>query len=58
LAELRAILVQALIDEVDTRFAERVSEKLRDIVEGRADPYSSAESLVRSLIGGDDDALG
>jgi LAO/AO transport system kinase len=54
MAELRAILVQALIDEVDTRFAERVSEKLREIVEGRADPYSSAESLVRSLMAADD----
>ena len=53
MAELRAILVQALIDEVDTRFAARINEKLRDIVEGRADPYSSAEALVRSLIDGD-----
>jgi LAO/AO transport system kinase len=53
MAELRGILVQALIDEVDTRFADRVSEKLREIVEGRADPYSSAEALVRSLIDGD-----
>jgi LAO/AO transport system kinase len=53
LAELRAILVQALIDEVDTRFAARVAHKLRDIVEGRADPYSSAEALVRSLVDGD-----
>lgn len=54
LAELRAILVQALIDEVDTRFADRVSEKLRDVVEGRADPYSSAEALVRALLDGED----
>ena len=57
MAELRAILVQALIDEVDTRFADRVNEKLRDIVEGRADPYSSAESLVRSLMVADDEPL-
>ena len=49
LAELRAILVQALVDEVDERFSEEVNERLRDIVEGRADPYSSAEALVRSL---------
>lgn len=51
-AELRAILVQALVDEVDARFAAKVSEKLRDILDGRADPYSSAEALVRELIGG------
>ena len=49
LAELRAILVQALVDEVDSRFSDEVAEKLRDIVEGRADPYTSAETLVRSL---------
>jgi LAO/AO transport system kinase len=49
LAELRAILVQALVDEVDARFADEVAERLRDIVEGRTDPYSSAEALVRSL---------
>jgi len=52
MAELRTILVQALIDEVDTRFADRVDEKLRDILEGRADPYSSAEALVRDAIRG------
>ena len=52
MAELRAILVQALVDEVDTRFAARVSERLRDIVEGRSDPYSSAEALVREAIRG------
>ena len=50
-AEFRAVLYQALIDAVDVRFAEQVSEKLRDIVDGRADPYSSAESLVRSAMG-------
>ena len=50
-AEFRAILYQALIDAVDARFAEQVSEKLRDIVDGWADPYSSAESLVRSAMG-------
>ncbi|MDH3652923.1 MAG: methylmalonyl Co-A mutase-associated GTPase MeaB [Myxococcales bacterium] len=50
-AEFRAILYQALIDAVDARFAEQLSEKLRDIVDGRADPYSSAELLVRSAMG-------
>jgi LAO/AO transport system kinase len=50
-AEFRAILYQALIDAVDARFAEQVSEKLRDIVDGRADPYSSAASLVRGAMG-------
>ncbi len=50
LAELRAILVQALIDEVDGRFADAVSEALQDIVEGRSDPYSSAEALVKRLV--------
>jgi LAO/AO transport system kinase len=50
IAEFRAILYQALIDEVDARFAERVSEKLKDVVDGRADPYSSAEALVRGVI--------
>ncbi len=50
-AEFRAILYQALIDAVDARFAEQVSEKLRDIVDSRADPYSSAESLVRGAVG-------
>jgi LAO/AO transport system kinase len=52
MAELRAILVQALIDEVDSRFADRVTKKLQDILEGRADPYSSAEALVREAIRG------
>jgi len=50
MAELRAILVQALIDEVDTRFADAVAAKLRDILEGRSDPYSAAEALVRDAI--------
>ena len=51
-AELRAILVQALVDEMDVRFSDRVTEKLQDILEGRADPYSSAEALVREAIRG------
>jgi LAO/AO transport system kinase len=55
-AEFRAILYQALIDEVDARFAEQVNERLRDVLEGRADPYSSAEALVRAVMG-DDRAL-
>lgn len=50
-AEFRAILVQALIDEVDTRFSARVSEKLEAVLEGRADPYTSAEALVREAMG-------
>ena len=50
IAEFRAILYQALIDEVDARFAEEVGEKLQDVVDGRADPYSSAEALVRSAM--------
>ncbi|MBT8469661.1 MAG: hypothetical protein KJN97_13030, partial [Deltaproteobacteria bacterium] len=50
-AEFRAILYQALIEAVDARFAEQVREKLRDVVDGRADPYSSAEALVRSAVG-------
>ncbi len=50
-SEFRAILYQALIDAVDVRFAQQVSEKLRDITDGRADPYSSAEALVRSALG-------
>ncbi len=50
-AEFHAILYQALIEAVDARFAEQVSEKLRDIVDRRADPYSSAEALVRSAMG-------
>jgi LAO/AO transport system kinase len=53
LDELRTILVQALIDEVDTRFEARIAGKLQDIIEGRADPYSSAEALVREVIGDD-----
>lgn len=51
IAEFRAILYQALIDEVDVRFAQQVSEKLRNVVDGQADPYSSAEALVRSALG-------
>lgn len=51
MAEFRGILYQALIDEVDERFAEQVNERLRDVVEGRADPYSSAEALVQSALG-------
>jgi len=50
-AEFRAILVQALVDEVDTRFAARVNEKLAAVLEGRADPYTSAEALVREAMG-------
>lgn len=50
IAEFRAILYQALIDEVDARFAEEVGEKLQDVIDGRADPYSSAEALVRSAM--------
>lgn len=50
LDELRTILVQALIDEVDARFEARIAEKLEEIIEGRADPYSSAEALVRRLL--------
>jgi len=50
-AEFRAILYQALIDEVDARFAEQVSERLQDVVDGRADPYSSAEALVAGAMG-------
>lgn len=51
IAEFRAILYQALIDEVDLRFADRVTERLQDILDGRADPYSSAEALVRAVLG-------
>ena len=50
-AEFRAILYQALIDEVDARFAAQVSEKLQGVVDGRSDPYSSAEALVRGAVG-------
>jgi LAO/AO transport system kinase len=50
-SEFRAILYQALIDAVDVRFAEEVTEKLQEVVDGRADPYSSAEALVRSAVG-------
>ena len=49
--EFRAILYQALIDEVDERFADEVSEGVQDVVEGRGDPYSVAEALVRRAIG-------
>jgi LAO/AO transport system kinase len=52
-SEFRAILYQALIDEVDLRFADRVTESLQDILDGRADPYSSAEALVRGALGED-----
>ncbi|MFA9472446.1 MAG: methylmalonyl Co-A mutase-associated GTPase MeaB [Deltaproteobacteria bacterium] len=51
ISEFRAILYQALIDAVDARFAEQVTEKLQEVVDGRADPYSSAEALVRSAVG-------
>ncbi len=49
-SEFRAILYQALIDAVDERFAERVSEQLQKVVDGATDPYSGAEALVQSLI--------
>jgi len=54
-SEFQAILYQALIDEVDARFDPQVREKLRDVAEGRLDPYSAAEALVRSAMGGDAD---
>jgi len=50
-AEFRAILYQALIDEVDGRFAAQFTEKLQDVIDGRADPYTSAEALVRAALG-------
>jgi LAO/AO transport system kinase len=53
-AEFQAILYQALIDEVDARFAEQVSARLQDVVDGRADPYSSAEALVSDAMGESD----
>ncbi len=40
-----------MIDAVDARFAEQVREKLQDLVDGRVDPYSGAEALVRSAMG-------
>jgi LAO/AO transport system kinase len=49
-AEFRAILVQALIDEVDARFAAQVSERLRAVLEGEVDPYTSASDLVREAM--------
>jgi len=49
--EFRDILYQALIDSVDERFADEVNEGVRDVVEGRGDPYSVAEALVRRAIG-------
>ncbi len=54
-AEFQGILYQALIDEVDARFAAEVSEKLQDVVDGQLDPYSGAEALVRSAMGRDTD---
>ncbi len=48
ISEFRAILYQALIDEVDDRFADEVNAKLQEVVDGRVDPYSGAEALVRS----------
>lgn len=50
-AEFRAILVQALIDEVDVRFADRVTDKLEAVLAGRVDPYTGAETLVRDAMG-------
>ncbi|MBW2546512.1 MAG: methylmalonyl Co-A mutase-associated GTPase MeaB [Deltaproteobacteria bacterium] len=50
-AEFRAILYQALIDEVDARFADEISEKLQDVLDAKIDPYSGAEALSRSAIG-------
>lgn len=51
IAEFRDILYQALIDHVDERFADEVSEGVEDVVAGRGDPYSVAEALVRRAIG-------
>lgn len=51
IAEFRAILYQALIDEVDDRFADEVSAGVQDVVKGLGDPYSVAEALVRRAIG-------
>ncbi len=54
--EFRAILYQALIDEADERFADEVSKGVRDVVEGRSDPYSVAEALVRRVLGSGSDS--
>ena len=51
--EFRAILVQALVDEVDARFEERVAESLQAVLDGRVDPYTSAQELVRDALGTD-----
>lgn len=51
IAEFRAILYQALIDEVDGRFADEVNAGVQDVVKGLGDPYSVAEALVRRAIG-------
>lgn len=45
--EFRAILYQALIDEIDERFADEISAGVVDVVEGRGDPYTVAQALVR-----------
>jgi len=49
--ELRAILHQALIDEVDARFGDELDTKAKEVIEGRSDPYSVAEDLVRRAVG-------
>ncbi len=53
-SEFQAILYQALIDAVDTRFAAQVSEKLQQVIDGQVDPYSGAEDLVRSAMGNEE----
>ncbi len=49
--EFRAILYQALIDAADERFADDVSEQLHAVLAGTIDPYTAAETLVRSALG-------
>ncbi len=49
-SEFRAILHQRLLDALEERFAEDVSMALAEVLEGKVDPYSAAEALVRRVM--------
>jgi LAO/AO transport system kinase len=55
-SEFRGILHQRLLDALEERFAGDVSMALAEVIEGRVDPYSAAEALVRRVIDENDEA--
>ncbi len=54
--EFRAILHQALVEEIDARFTNRIAEGVDEVLSGVSDPYSVAVRLVQEALGGEPEA--